>query len=84
MRMMIAAGTLVAGMFLTAGYVEAAPISVPPLENGIVAVSGGCGPGGFRAENGRCYPRRPPPPRFYGRACPPGMHPTPYGCRRNF
>ena len=73
-------------LLVSASSANAAPIAVPGHSGdpAIVEVSGGCGPGGFRAENGRCYPRRPPPPRFYGRGCPPGMHPTPYGCRRNF
>lgn len=74
-------------LLVSASAAQAAPVSVPGsgADPAIVTVEGGCGPGGFRAENGRCYPRRPPPPRFYGRGgCPPGTHPTPYGCRRNF
>ena len=48
----------------------------------IQLVADGCGPGGFRGPYGRChYP--PPPPRYY-RGCPPGTHPTPYGCRPNY
>lgn len=73
-------------LLLSASGANAAPLSPPGMSANpaIVQISGGCGPEGFRAENGRCYSRRPPPPRFYGRGCPPGMHPTPYGCRRNF
>ena len=53
-----------------------------PLDNGIVHVEGGCGPGGHRNPYGRCVPnfRRP-----FFRGCPPGMHINPYGrCRPNF
>lgn len=54
-----------------------------PVDTGIITVSGGCGPGGHRANYGRCVPN------FYGRpvyrGCPPGFHPNPYGrCRPNF
>ena len=77
-----------AGMMLlvSASAASAAPVSVPERggDPAIVTIEGGCGRDGFRAENGRCYPRRPPPPRYYGRGCPPGTHPTPYGCRPNF
>jgi hypothetical protein len=76
-----------AGIILlaSASSANAAPLSMPGPSGdpAIVRVEGGCGPGGFRAENGGCYPRR-PPPRYYERGCPPGTHPTPYGCRRNY
>ena len=48
----------------------------------ITLVAQGCGPGGVRGRYGRCVYRRPPPPPM--RRCPPGMHPTPGGCRPNF
>ena len=56
----------------------------------VTLVDGGCGgPEFFRAPNGVCYHKRPhygPPPGYYHhyRACPPGLHPTPYGCRPNY
>ena len=73
-------------MLAASSGAQAAPISTKGAggDPAIVQVEGGCGPGGFRAENARCYPRRPPPPRYYGRECPPGRHPTPYGCRPNY
>ncbi len=72
---------------LAVSAAQAAPIAIHEglAAPAIIQVEGGCGPGGFRAANGLCYPRRPPPPpRYYGRPCPPGFHITPYGCRRNF
>ncbi len=59
-----------------------APVS--DLGADLTLVSGGCGPRGFRAANGLCYPRRPPPWRYRRAACPPRFHLTPVGCRRNF
>lgn len=82
----------VAGLALAAVSIMSMPahaVTVPGsglnLDHGITLVSGGCGPRGYRAANGYCYPRRPPPPpRYYRRPCPPGYHPTPYGCRPNY
>lgn len=74
---------------LATAALSAAPIvaeaAVPAIDvgSGITLVSGGCGPGGFRAGNGLCYRRRVPPP-YYRRACPPGYHLTRFGCRPNF
>ena len=62
------------------GVTAAAPMSSSAA---IVLAAEGCGPGGFRDRFGRCFYRRPGPPPFR-RFCPPGTHPTPYGCRRNF
>jgi len=53
----------------------------------ITLVDGGCGPAFFRAPNGFCYRKPyapPPPPVYYHRFCPPGFHPTPWGCRPNY
>jgi hypothetical protein len=68
-------------------------------EPGITLVDGGCGPAFYRAPNGYCY-RKPayyapgyapgyapaPSPYYqnYQRACAPGFHLTPYGCRPNW
>ena len=55
-----------------------------PVSQGVVEVSEGCGPYGFRDAYGYCRQRRIrlPPPGYYG--CPPGFRPTPYGCRRYY
>ncbi len=86
MRNTILAGLAVAALAIASGPASAMTVTAPGigLDNGVTLVEGGCGPRGFRAANGYCYPRRPPPPRYYRRACPPGYHPTPYGCRPNF
>ncbi len=79
--------TLAAGIGL-AGVSEAraaTPSALPQVTApaSVQLVSGGCGPRGFRDRYGRCRPiGYVPPPRY--RRCPPGLHPTPYGCRRNF
>lgn len=84
MRIVTAVASVATILLMVGGSAQAAPLSVPSFSSGdIVTVSGGCGPRGFRAANGRCYPVRRPPPRFV-RGCPPGSHPTPYGCRRNY
>lgn len=72
------------GMSMAGGAQAASPASARmlsvPASGAIELVSGGCGPGGFRDRFGYCRPIRGP---VY-RGCPPGFHPTPYGCRRNF
>ncbi|MBV8912035.1 MAG: hypothetical protein JOZ05_03215 [Acetobacteraceae bacterium] len=88
---------LAAAMVLAAGLSFSQPSAAatrldPGLTagSGITLVEGGCGPGFFRAPNGYCYrggyrpPPPPPPPGYYRRPCPPGYHPTPYGCRPNW
>ena len=62
---------------------HAAP-GVSPMPSAVTAssdidlVAQGCGPGGFRDRFGRCVGR----PVY--RRCPPGLHPTPRGCRPNY
>lgn len=74
------------GMMFAVPQVQAAGTSgdmtAPQVANAseIIQVSGGCGPNGFRDGNGYCRPNYRP----NYRACPPGYHPTPYGCRRNY
>ena len=81
-RLILASAVTIAAMAAGAGA-QAMPVLTPgPLDSGITRVEGGCGPGGHRGPDGRCYPnfRRP-----YYRACPPGFHLNPYGhCRPNF
>ncbi len=88
MKNTIFAGLALAVMSVMTMPATAMPISPPgvSLDHGITLVEGGCGPRGYRAANGYCYPRRPPPPppRYYDRRCPPGYHPSPYGCRPNY
>lgn len=85
MRSIIVAGFALAALSVGSVPSQAAPSAQAGVAagSGITLVAGGCGPRGFRAANGYCYPRRPPPP-VYRRACPPRYHPTPYGCRPNF
>jgi len=94
----VLAGAFVLGaaMFMSqgAGAVTAADPGARP-DSAITQVDGGCGgPQFYRAPNGYCYrkphsyyapPPPPPPPPYYARRpCPPGYHPTPYGCRPNW
>ncbi len=79
MKSLSIAGFAAALLLAGSGMASAASSIAPPqLSGSIVQVDGGCGPGGFRDRFGRCVPKR----RYYG--CPPGTHPTPYGCRRNY
>jgi len=88
-----AAVALAAGLFLAqpSGAVTLADPGVRPA-TGVTLIAGGCGLNFYRAANGYCYrrpvyapPVRPaPPPYYYRRACGPGFHPTPYGCRPNY
>lgn len=86
MKNTILAGLALAAMSFVSVPASAVTLSPPGInhDSGVTLVEGGCGPGGFRAPNGFCYPRRPPPPPYYRRPCPPGYHPTPYGCRPNY
>ena len=81
-RLVLAAAVTIATVAASAS-VQAMPVLPSgPLDNGIVQVEGGCGPGGHRTPYGRCVPnfRRP-----FFRACPPGMHLNGYGhCRPNY
>ncbi len=85
MRNLLVAGLGLAALSLMSGPSVAAPAAQPGITagSGLTLVEGGCGQGGYRAPNGYCYPRRPPPP-YYRRPCPPHYHPTPYGCRPNY
>ena len=76
-------GLTLAGL---SGAQAAVDLSGPAVDRGsIINVEGGCGPYGHRDPYGRCRPNRPPPPPpGYYRRCPPGLHPTPYGCRPNY
>ena len=72
------------------------PGRIQGSDRALTLVDGGCGgPEMYRAANGYCYrkpyaygPRpyayAPPPPVYYRRACVPGFHPTPWGCRPNW
>ncbi len=88
MRHAVVVGFAAAVLSVLSITAQAAPVAVPGSIAAVIAghdvmsVSGGCGARGYRAANGRCYPRRPPPPR--ARRCGPRFHLTPYGCRRNY
>lgn len=92
MRKIIVAGFALAVWSVMPAPSQAAPSAQPGVTaksgagSGLTLVAGGCGQGRYRAANGYCYRRRPPPPPppRYRRPCPPGYHPTPYGCRPNF
>ena len=86
MRKIIVAGFAMAALSIMPAPSQAAPSAQPGVitVSGVTLVAGGCGPNGYRAANGHCYPRRPPPHYYRRRACPPEYHPTPYGCRRNY
>lgn len=78
---------LALGMTLAVSQAQAAGFgaaALPPAGSpaAVEQVSGGCGPGGHRDGYGNCRPNRPPPGAY--RRCPPGFHPSPYGCRRNY
>jgi hypothetical protein len=65
---------LVFGLATAAGAtVMRAPIAT--VDNSIVKVAEGCGPGWWRGPGGRCHPFA------QGRLCPPGYHIGPWGRR---
>ena len=82
MKYTFAALALALGMTFAGAQAHAAGITAPVFSNApeIMQVSGGCGPNGHRDGYGNCRPNYRP----NYRACPPGYHPTPYGCRRNY
>lgn len=90
MRKFVLAVLPMVGCLLGAQVAGAATLTQLGAVSGgnITLVDGGCGgPEFFRAPNGVCYHKREhygPPPGYYHRACPPGYHPTPYGCRPNY
>ncbi len=85
MQRLLLVGLAAAALMAAPSVAEAGAMTAlsVPSNDAITLVEGGCGPGGFRAINGACY-RRPPPRLYYRRACPPGLHLTRFGCRRNF
>ena len=81
MKKIVAYSFAIAVGFAGLGAAQAAPLTVPAGSGShIELVSGGCGQGGHRDGYGRCRPNF----RQEVRRCPPGTHPTPGGCRRNY
>ena len=82
MKLLFAAALFAGAGLLGAPQAQAATSLGHPVlgQPSIEHVAEGCGPGGVRDRFGRCRPAYRP---VY-RGCPPGTHPTPYGCRRNF
>lgn len=64
------------GTVASAQAVVPGPVTVQATQDGVMTVSGGCGPYAFRGPYGGCRPIQP----AY-RPCPPGFHLGPYGGR---
>jgi len=65
--------SIVLSAVLACGLASAASAGISPAPVGtagglVIKVAEGCGPGFWRAPDGRCHPM------FNGRACPPGYH----------
>ncbi len=63
------------GFGVTVGAEAAVLVTRPAVDNGIVRIAEGCGPGFWRGPGGYCHPFA------AGRACPVGFHLGPEGQR---
>jgi hypothetical protein len=73
-RSIILSGALALGL-ATAANAGIMPAPISGSDAVVIKVAEGCGPGWWRAENGRCYPMA------RARACPRGYHLGPEGGR---